>query len=126
MRVTATEFAHGGYAEVQKTLGKAINEQISEQLRANKDADFLNWIDAGSSAEVNGAAYSHCPQKPAPHAPRRRVPSGIPREDASPNSTTWFHLRLPTLSYPGSVCGTDGRFCEAFPRLRQDLRSFEA
>ena len=35
-----------------------MSEQINVKFRANKSADFLNWIDAGSSAEVNGAAYS--------------------------------------------------------------------
>ena len=44
--------------KIQKTLGKVINEKINEKFRATKDADVLNWIDAGSSAEVNGAAYS--------------------------------------------------------------------
>ena len=51
-RVNASEFAHGGYTKVQSILGKAVNEQINEQFWANKEPNVLNWIDAGSSAEL--------------------------------------------------------------------------
>ena len=57
-RVNASEFAHGGYTKVQKALGKAVNEKVNQQFRANKDPDVINWIDAGSSAELPGAQYS--------------------------------------------------------------------
>ena len=57
-RVNASEFAHGGYTKVQKALGKAVNEKVNQKFRANKDPDVINWIDAGSSAELPGAQYS--------------------------------------------------------------------
>ena len=40
------------------------------KIRANKGADTLNWIDAGSSAEVIGAAYSPGAASWATTAPR--------------------------------------------------------
>ena len=57
-RVNASEFAHGGYTKVQKVLGKAVNEKVNQKFRANKDPYVINWIDAGSSAELPGAQYS--------------------------------------------------------------------
>ena len=48
-------FAHGGYTKVQHILGKAVNERIYQKFRANKELDVINWIDAGSSAELPGA-----------------------------------------------------------------------
>ena len=92
--------------KVQKTLGKALNESINSRFRLNKAADFLNWIDAGSSAEVNGVAYSSgsrklghdAPDKRPCDPPGRRIVPCVPCTDAPPHCADWLCMCLPNLS----------------------------
>ena len=48
----------GATAKLNKPIGRAVTERVTEVFRQNLDDDTKNWIDAGSAGETPTTPYS--------------------------------------------------------------------